>query len=71
MSDGDSVHPHRILQVQPDACREVIDAAFSALREKLIREDPPDAPRQLARLNAAHRALSERSRGNARDGRPA
>ncbi|MEW6583870.1 MAG: hypothetical protein AB1416_14040 [Actinomycetota bacterium] len=50
--------PHRTLQVHPEACPEVVDAAFRVLREKLLREDPPDAPRRLARLNAAHRALS-------------
>jgi hypothetical protein len=71
VSGDDRPDAHRILEVHPDACREVIDAAFSALREKLIREDPPDAARRLARLNAAHRALSDPSQGDARDTRPA
>jgi len=68
---GADLEAHRVLEVQPDACREVVDAAFSALREKLIREDPPDAARRLALLNAAHRALSDPSRGGAMSPRPA
>lgn len=37
------------------------------LREKLIREDPPDAGRRLALLNAAHRTLGDRRRREAYD----
>ena len=44
--------------MQPDACREVVDAAFEALREMVLRSDADDAPRRLAELNAAHRALA-------------
>lgn len=55
--------PHRVLQVDPEACPEVIEAAFVVLREKLLRDDPPDAPRRLAALNAAHRALRDTSAG--------
>jgi hypothetical protein len=51
-----------VLQVQPDACREVVDAAFEALRETILRSDADDAPRRLAELNAAHRALADRLR---------
>ena len=58
---------YRTLQVHPDACQEVIEAAFVVLREKLMREDPPDAPRRLAGLNAAHRELSDRERRIAYD----
>jgi len=50
--------PHLVLQVQPDASREVVDAAFEALREMVLRSDAVDAPRRLAELNAAHRALA-------------
>jgi hypothetical protein len=45
----------------------VVEAAFTVLREKLLREDPPDAPRQLARLNAAHRELADPDRRAAHD----
>jgi hypothetical protein len=54
----DPLEPHRVLQVQPDACPEVIDAAFGALRELILRSDADDAPRRLADLMAAHRALA-------------
>lgn len=54
--------PYTVLQVHPSARPEVIDAAFGVLRELLLREDPPDAPRRLAALNAAHRTLMERAR---------
>ena len=49
--------PHLVLQVQPDACPQVVDAAFAVLREMVLRSDDVDAPRRLAELNAAHRAL--------------
>lgn len=51
--------PHLVLQVQPDACREVVDAAFEVLRETVLRADADDAPRRLAELNAAHRAMRD------------
>jgi hypothetical protein len=47
-----------VLQVAPGACREVVDAAFAALRELTLRDDRDDAPRRLAELNRAHRALT-------------
>jgi hypothetical protein len=50
--------PYRVLQVQPDACPEVIEAAFGALREMILRSDADDAPARLAELMAAHRALT-------------
>jgi hypothetical protein len=37
----------------------VIAAAFGALREMILRSDDADAPQRLARLNAAHRTLSD------------
>ena len=40
--------PYRVLQVDPAACREVIDAAFAVLREMCLRDDADDAPRRLA-----------------------
>jgi hypothetical protein len=49
--------PCRVLQVQPDACPEVVDAAFAVLREMVLRSDGDDAPRRLAELMAAHRAM--------------
>ena len=55
--------PYRVLQVQPDACPEVIDAAFGVLREMILRSDADDAPARLARLMAAHRAARDRSGG--------
>jgi hypothetical protein len=58
---------YRTLQVDPSACPEVVEAAFTVLREKLLREDPPDAPRRLARLNAAHREISDAARRAAHD----
>jgi hypothetical protein len=49
----------RVLQVDPGACPEVIRAAFGALREMCLREDGDDAPRRLAELNRALRAVGE------------
>jgi heme-degrading monooxygenase HmoA len=51
--------PYRVLQVYPDACSEVIDAAFGALRELVLRSEANDAPARLAELMAAHRTLSD------------
>ena len=53
---------YAVLQVDPGARVEVIDAAFAVLRELLIHEDPPDAARRLAALNAAHRVLGDPER---------
>ena len=47
------------LQVDPGARPEVIHAAFEVLRELILVDDSPDAPRLLARLNAAHRVLGD------------
>jgi hypothetical protein len=52
----------RALQVDPSACPEVVEAAFTVLREMVLRSDADDAPRQLARLGAAHRVLTEAAR---------
>lgn len=54
--------PHEVLQVHPSARIEVVDAAFRVLRELLLTEDPPDAPKRLAALNRAHRTLTDRAR---------
>ncbi len=51
--------PYRVLQVQPDARPEVIDAAFGVLREVVLRSEAGDAPRRLAELMAAHRTLAD------------
>lgn len=58
---GDEDH-YRTLQVDPAARAEVIEAAFTVLREILIREDPPDAPRRLAVLMRAHAVLRDPAR---------
>jgi hypothetical protein len=50
--------PHRVLQVHPEACPEVIEAAFDVLREMILRSPAEDAPARLAELIAAHRALA-------------
>jgi Domain of unknown function (DUF3291) len=51
--------PYRELQVDRSACPEVIAAAFAVLREMVLQSDAADAPQRLARLNAAHRTLSD------------
>ena len=56
---------YRVLQVDPAACRPVIDAAFAVLREMCLRDDADDAPRRLAELTRAHRlATIQPSDGN-------
>ncbi len=60
--------PYRELQVDPEACAEVIDAAFSVLREMTLRSTDDHAPVRLARLMAAHRTLSDPARRAAWDG---
>ena len=54
---------YRVLQVDPAACRPVIDAAFAVLREMCLRDDADDAPRRLAELTRAHRIATDTSRG--------
>lgn len=56
--EGLSPDPHRVLQVHPEASPEVIEAAFTVLREMILRSDGDDAPRRLSELMAAHRALT-------------
>jgi curved DNA-binding protein CbpA len=51
--------PYVVLQVHHAARTEVIEAAFTVLREILIREDPPDAAGRLAALNNAHQTLTD------------
>jgi hypothetical protein len=55
----------RVLQVDPEACPEVIEAAFQVLREQACRDDSPAGGRRLVELNRAHRRLSERGRAGA------
>lgn len=70
MARGEVVADHyRILQVDPAACPEVIEAAFTVLREMILRADAADAPRRLAELNAAHRVLSHPEGRAAHDAR--
>ena len=57
--EGVGPDPYRELQVNPEACPEVIAAAFAVLRELTLRADDDGAPRRLARLNAAHRTLGD------------
>lgn len=54
-----SAEPHRILQVDPEACDEVVEAAFGVLREMVLRDDGDDAPARLAELMRARRELLE------------
>lgn len=49
----------RVLQVDPGACAQVVDAAFGVLRELCLRDGADDAPRRLAELVRAHRVLAE------------
>jgi hypothetical protein len=53
----------RVLQVDPEACPEVVEAAYAVLREMVLRSDADYAPRRLAELNAAHLVIT---RGPAR-----
>lgn len=46
---------------------KVIEAAFTVLREMVLRSDADDAPRRLARLTAAHRTLTDPERRAAYD----
>ena len=48
----------RVLQVDPAACRPVIDAAFGVLREMCLGDDADDAPTRLAELTRAHRVAT-------------
>jgi hypothetical protein len=43
--------------VDPEACPQVVEAAFVVLREMVLRSDADDAPHRLAELNAARRVL--------------
>ena len=45
----------------------MIEAAYTVLREMVLRSDDDDAPRRLARLGAAHRTLSDPARRAAHD----
>jgi RimJ/RimL family protein N-acetyltransferase len=53
--------------VDPGACPQVIDAAFTVLREMVLRSDDDDAPRRLARLGAAYRTVGDPARRAAHD----
>ncbi len=70
MAGGQGVDPddpYRVLQVDHQACTQVIEAAFGVLREMTLRSDDDDAPRRLARLGAAHRVLADPERRAAHD----
>jgi hypothetical protein len=58
----------RVLQVDPEASSEVIEAAFRVLREQACRDDSAAGGRRLVELNRAHRRLSERGRADSRGG---
>lgn len=45
----------------------MIDAAFTVLREMVLRSDDDDAPRRLARLGAAYRTVGDPGRRAAHD----
>ena len=55
----------RVLQVDPAACRQVVDAAFGVLREMCLRDDADDAPRRLAELTRAHRIATSDAENSA------
>ena len=48
--------PHRVLEVHPEARREVIEAAFSALREIACADEVDGGP-LLVRITWARRVL--------------
>ena len=64
MAEADGDDHHRTLQVHPEACDEVIDAAFRVLREQILRDESDEAPARLAALLRAHRALRGNVRGS-------
>jgi hypothetical protein len=51
-----------VLQVDPLACSEVVEAAFTVLRERLLADPADDAPARLAALNRAHHVLGDAGR---------
>ena len=55
----------RVLQVDPAACPQVIEAAFRVLRELACMDDSPGGGRRLVELNRAHRLLSGEARADA------
>jgi hypothetical protein len=56
---GERLEACRVLQVDPAACPQVIEAAFRVLRELACMDDSPAGGRRLVELNRAHRLLSE------------
>jgi hypothetical protein len=64
-ADEERLRPYRVLQVDPAACPEVIEAAFRVLREQACRDDSDAGGRRLAELNRAHREVTERARRKA------
>jgi hypothetical protein len=56
-----------VLQVDREACPQVIEAAFAVLREIVLVSDDAGAPRRLAELNAARRVLMDPARRAAHD----
>jgi hypothetical protein len=61
-ADEERLRPYRVLQIDPGACPEVIEAAFRVLREQACRDDSPAGGRRLIELNRAHREVTERAR---------
>ena len=58
---------YAVLQVDRAACREVIDAAFTVLREMAMVGGADDAYQRLVELNRAHHVLSDPGRRAAYD----
>ena len=56
-ADEERLRACRVLQVDPEACPEVIEAAFQVLREQACRDDSAAGGRRLVDLNRAHRLL--------------
>jgi curved DNA-binding protein CbpA len=65
---SDPHDPYFVLEVARHARAEVIEAAFSVLREQALRDEGPDAPSRLAALNRAHATLGDPHRRAAYDG---
>ena len=53
---------YAVLQVDPRACPQVIDAAFVVLREMALRDGADGSYRRLVELNRAHHVLSDTGR---------
>jgi len=58
---------YAVLEVAPHARPEVIEAAFTVLREAACRDNSPKGSRLLVQINRAHHVLSDPDRRRAYD----